>query len=168
MLGGLIALVILFMGAALIFPVEIKTRHSFICDVTGSRYGYTEWFFGGRTSNWYEKTELEKFVEEKHPTELQHRWSTQGNTGKDIFGRNIVFRCGPRPPLLRLSPPLIADYCFKASDKEKFETYQSLLHANRQEAENIADSILAKISTDFRAPPESHSAPTNPPVHLAP
>jgi hypothetical protein len=83
------------------------TDRAYICENTGSRKGYREWFFGAHTNLWYRKSELERFMEVAHPNLLKHRWTSYMGNGRSLIPF-LVSRGHGRPgPILFLDSELL-------------------------------------------------------------
>lgn len=70
--------------------VIVARDWAFICENTGSRKGYRDWGTGTRDSEWYRRSELEAFMLEHYPSELEHRWTSYAATGKTLFGHAVT------------------------------------------------------------------------------
>ena len=81
-----LVVITLFGGVLWVATMRIAyTDRGYICENTGSRMGYREWFFGIKTNEWYYESELERFMEARHPAELQHRWTSYRGTGSSLI-----------------------------------------------------------------------------------
>jgi hypothetical protein len=96
---------------------------AFICEHTGSRKGHREWFFGGRSGDWYEESKLETFVKAR-PGGVEHRWTSYAGTGKNIFGRSLLHGHGMPGPILQLRMEWLDAYVEHLDDGEKMRLYE--------------------------------------------
>jgi hypothetical protein len=118
------------------------TDRAYICENTGSRKGYREWFFGAHTNSWYRKSELERFMEAKHSDLLKHRWTSYMGNGRSLIP--VMQSCGHgRPgPILFFDSNFLDDHVLSVSDGERLELYRSLSEANKEAIQLKLDSII--------------------------
>jgi hypothetical protein len=140
---------------AALLPIWVRTDWAFICENTGSRYGYTEWRSGGRTANWYKASPLEEFLKEKHPEKLQHRWTSYAGTGKNIFGKSLSWGHGRPGPIKYVDMLVMQTYFAKISDAQKLQLYEEFASGDLEKAKLAAYAIL-EISPNTSA--ETNSA----------
>jgi hypothetical protein len=156
---------LLLVPFALLLPIRVKTRVAFICENTGSRYGFTVWRIGGKTANWYKASPLEEFMKQKHPDKLQHQWTSYAGTGKNIFGQNLSFGHGLPGHILQVDNRLMEMYLAKISDEEKFSLYQKLASGDKDTARLAIDTILGILPDTL---PETNSTKHPPEQRLSP
>jgi hypothetical protein len=120
----------------------VRTDWAFICENTGSRYGYIQWRSGKQTGNWYKASPLEKFMKEKHPEKLQHRWTSYAGTGKDIFGKSLSWGHGFPGPIKYLDMRIMETYFAKISGTEKLQLYEEFASGDLEKAKLAVDTIL--------------------------
>src|SRR6476620_1552899 len=100
-------LTVLSLAAVLVFAIlasifVVYQDRAFLCQNTGSRKGYREWFFGLQTGNWYSPSAVEALMKEKYPRELEYRWTSYAGTGKNVYGFGIVYSHGRVGPLIQI------------------------------------------------------------------
>ena len=118
------------------------TDRAYICENTGSRKGYREWFFGAHTNLWYRKSELERFMEVAHPILLKHRWTSYMGNGRSLIPF-LVSRGHGRPgPILFLDSELLDEHVSSLSDIQRLELYQTFSNANKDSIRMKIDSII--------------------------
>jgi len=133
-----IALVAAFL-AVLVFlvalPFPLCRDMGFVCEHTASRKGYRRWFGGLRTGCWYRMSRLERFMVEKHPQDLAHRWVSFMGTGRNLFGQASSFEHGnPNNTLMTFREPF-DDYVDSLDDAGKLELYRVLSRGQEDEIE---------------------------------
>lgn len=118
---------------ALATQLTIYRDWSFICQNTGSQKGYREWFFGLTTSDWYERSELEKFIEENHNNKLKFSWVSYKGTGYGLLTKT----CGHgRPSNIMFSTKAVNECVKSLSDSEKLSLYETFKTHDRDKVEN--------------------------------
>jgi len=142
--GILFALLVVF----LLLLGEVCCDVASICENTGSRKGYREWFLGtrtlylGKTGVWYQQSELERFMKAKHPAVLQYRWTSHMGTGRNILGMVISRGHGRPGPILNFSPELLDECVRRLDDAEKKALYDDFSSGNRQRIERAVEKVL--------------------------
>jgi hypothetical protein len=127
-------------------PIQVRTDYAFICENTGSRYGFTKWRHGGQTGNWYQMSPLEDFMKRNHPDRLTHKWTSYAGTGKTLFGRNVSFGHGRPGPILFLDNRSFTEYMAKIPDAEKLRLYETFSSGDRAAASLAVDKIYATLA----------------------
>ena len=102
--------------------VQAYRDWTFICENTGSLKGYREWPFGLKTGHWYQKSPLEEFIQSEAPNALVYRWTSCAGTGKNIFGKTILYGHGRPGAIMQLTH----DAQRKWIDKNDAETVRQL------------------------------------------
>ena len=117
------------------------TDRAYICENTGSRKGYREWFFGAQTNRWYRASELELFFIDQHPKKLQHRWTSYGGTGSSLIP--FMKSHGHGSPGLILSPTqeMFDSYVRSLSSEKRLELYHDLSSADDDAISSWVESI---------------------------
>jgi hypothetical protein len=119
----------------------------FICENTGSYKGYIEWFFGKRTHHRYEKSVLEDFIEKNYPDiNIEHRWTSCAGTGRNIFGRALLFGHGQPGAIMSIPPDMLEDWIQMSESEEVLALYQLLASDQDEEVkEKRIDEIIEKV-----------------------
>jgi hypothetical protein len=116
-------------------PFPLCRDMGFVCKHTASRKGYRMWFGGLRTGSWYSESRLERFMVEKYPQNLTHRWVSFMGTGRNLLGQPISFRHGwPNKSLLQWRETF-DDYVGRLDDAGKLELYRVLSSGQEEEIE---------------------------------
>jgi len=141
------SLVLLILGFGYVATsVEAYTSVAYICENTGSRYGYHLWPGGFKTSEWARKSFLESFLVESRPkTGIQHRWSRCAYMGTTIFGNHISFADGPLGGMAYLSQADLAKWMEHHSQAEVVGLYDFLCKSNREESRKRVDEIRREL-----------------------
>lgn len=85
----------ILVGVALgIWPVSVSRAKTFVCDITGSRYGYRTYPLGIVVNRWSRLSPLEQWARDRG-IQPAHRWRCVASTGKNLFGSSVEFGCGP-------------------------------------------------------------------------
>lgn len=130
------AVLLLFVWLAPAF--RVCRDFAFICENTGSRKGYREWFFGLETGHWYTKSSLEIYMQKNYPAELQNRWTCNAGTGKNIFGASILFGHGRPGYINMLQPAALDSYVATLAAPDKKRLYELFTHGE-------SDALRAKV-----------------------
>lgn len=85
------SVIMCFVITFVLLTVHVYRDWTFICENTGSRKGYREWPFSLKTRHWYQKSPLEEFIQSEAPNALVYRWTSCTGTGKNIFGKAILY-----------------------------------------------------------------------------
>ena len=136
------------MAGALLIPVaEVRHDLAFKCENTGSEYGYTVCLGMFRKEVWNKTSALEAFIRQRYPSEFTNRWVSYAGTGRNVFGRAVLYGHG-RPALVHLKTEVLDAYTRDLSDDEKKKLYDFLRTASRQEAvanvKKISEAVLSK------------------------
>ena len=130
------------------FTIVAYRDWSFICENTGSRMGYREFWFGLRTGNWYRASEVEMFMRQKFPSELQHRWTSYAGTGRNIYGVKLLHGHGRPGPILQLKEEWLEEWFTPLPDNDKKAFYDLLTRDDdeliKNQVEEIVDDLLSK------------------------
>jgi hypothetical protein len=122
------------------------TDRAYICESTGSRKGHREWFFGTHTNLWYRKSELERFLESKHPDLLEHSWTSYMGSGRSLIPGMQRCEHGRPGPILFLDTDLLDDHVSSLSDDQCLELYRIFSDANK---EAIQIQVVAIIEANM-------------------
>ena len=126
-------LVIFCLAVTLVLlPVQVCRDWAFICENTGSRQGYRQWPFGLKTGHWNKTSPLEDFIQSEAPDALVHRWTSCAGTGKNIFGRAILFGHGRPGAVIRLHNGILRMWIEK-NDAATVRQFYDLLVSDDQE-----------------------------------
>jgi hypothetical protein len=126
-------LVIFCLAVTLVLlPVQACRDWAFICENTGSRQGYRQWPFGLKTGHWYKTSPLEEFIRSDDPNALRHRWTSCAGTGKNIFGKAILFGHGRPGAIMRLDHEIQRKWIEK-NDAAKVRQFYDLLVSDDEE-----------------------------------
>jgi len=136
--AGAMVAVLAFLLVLTAFP--ICSDWAFICENTGSRKGYREWFLGLQTNKWYEESKLEDFVKKEYPNEFQHRWTSYQGTGRNIFGIAIVRRHGRPGPIL-MPIDWLNGYVDHLDPDQKKGLYDVFKSDDPKEVRNAVDKV---------------------------
>ena len=98
----------------------------FICENTGSRMSYREWFFGARTSEQYHASALEVFLRKEYPEKVQHRWTSYRGTGRSLIPGVVLRGHGSPGPILDLGQEMFDAYVNSLSSKQRLDLYDEL------------------------------------------
>lgn len=135
---GLVAMI----AVAVVLPVfQVCRDWAFIDQNTGSRKGHRDWFFGWRTSSWYQATALETFMRNNHLQEFRQAWTSYAGTGRNIFGGATLHGHGRPSRIILLTPQDIDGYCGQVSDVEKERLYDVLASGESEEINRLVDQI---------------------------
>lgn len=140
----LITVVVLaFLGSTMCITY---TNRAFICENTGSKHGYREWFFGVHAREWTQTSELDRFMQAKHSEQLSHRWTSYKGDGYSLL-KTMRSRGHGRPgPLLMLKPGMLDKHVTRLADSEKLALYRLLSSADekaiRDEVEKIFENCI--------------------------
>ena len=115
---------------------------AFVCENTGSRKGYREWFFGLQTGAWYEPTSVETFIIKEHPDALQHRWTSYAGTGKNIYGGKLLYGHGHPGVILQIPPDCLNSLFDPLPPPKKKAFYDLLLHGDTKAILEQATAII--------------------------
>ncbi len=144
-----------------LYPIRVRTDYAFICENTGSRYGFTKWRYGGQTGNWYRMSPLEDFMKRNHPERLTHRWTSYAGTGRTLLGVNVSFGHGRPGPILFLDNEVLAQYMAKISDTEKLRLYETFSGGDKAAASVAVDTIYATVAGSPLSATNRLTNPTN-------
>lgn len=117
------------------------TDRAFICENTGSRHGYREWFSGMRTGQWRETTELERFMRIRHPQLLTHRWTSYRGDGHSLIPCLQIRGHGRPGPIHMLRPAMLNDHVARLTDAEKPALYQIFASGEASAIQAMVDEI---------------------------
>jgi hypothetical protein len=143
---ALIVMGIVFLGFILL-TARVYIDRAFICRNTLSRHGYLQWCFGIQTKQWYYKSPLETFMQQKHPDILEHQWISYSGTGKTILGTVRSRGHGYPGSILNL---MQFDHEFQVyfdplSDVEKKALYDVLSSGDSAKIDTVVDEIMNEI-----------------------
>ncbi len=120
--------------------VDVYRDCAYICEFTGSRKGCRRWILGLETRHWYKESELERFIKERFPNELDHHWTSYAGTGRNIFGSVVVRSHGSPGPVSRLG-----EYSGDASPTEMKHLYDTLRHGSDSDRKAVIDQVLETV-----------------------
>ncbi len=130
-------IILLLFGTAIllliIYSFQAYRDWAYICQNTGSQSGYREWFCGIKTNEWYTKSELEKFINEKHKEILTFDWVSYAGTGKNIFGTSLLFGHGRPSNMSFGNTDHLNEYVNFLTPNEKLNLYKIfMLHDEKK------------------------------------
>ncbi len=137
---AVILLAVLLLGIG--FPV-CRDR-AYICENTGSHKGHRQWFFGVRTGHWYRETHLEAFMREEHPSEMTNRWTSYAGTGKNMFGRSVLYGHGRPGAILNVSEEALNRYIDSLAPEGRVQLYRLLASDDQKKIEEAVPGIWEK------------------------
>lgn len=115
------------------------TDRSLICENTGSRMSYREWFFGAKTNEEYEASALEVFLKREHPGKLRHRWNSYRGTG---FGLLMTSHGHGRPgAILDPDKEMLDSYVHSLSDEQRLGLYRDFSMGDERVVEERVERI---------------------------
>ena len=138
MKGILIIFCLTIIGLATIvvlISVPAYRDWAFICENTGSRNGYRQWVFGIKTSRWYKKSPMENFIQSEAPDALVHRWTSFAGTGKNIFGKAILYGHGRPGAIIQLDHEVLRKWIRKNDTETVRQFYDLLVSDDQKEIE---------------------------------
>ena len=118
------------------------TDRAFICENTGSRYGYREWFFGVHTREWSKTSELDRFMQAKHSDQLSHRWNSYQGDGHSLLDTMLSRGHGRPGPILMLRPGMLDTHVASLTDQEKLALYQLFSSTNKTAIRDKVEMIF--------------------------
>lgn len=126
----------------------------FVCNNTGSRKGYREWFFGTQTGHWYKPSPLETFMLTNAPGRLQYNWVSSMGTGHNIYGGKVLFGHGRPGPVMHFRHQEMAEWFALIDHREKLAFYDLLVSGNKEaiscKIDAIYDHLVERASTSPR------------------
>ncbi len=122
--------------------INVSTVHAYICENTGSRKGHTSWIIGIHSDEWYNESELERFIQNNDEYDLTHDWTSTAGTGRNIFGVAKSFGHGRPGPIMNISEPIINEWVKEHSDKEIIVLYNVLCEGTYEQEETIMKQIV--------------------------
>ena len=122
-------------------PIQICRDWAYICENTGSRKGHREWTFGPKTGHRYQNSPLEEFLQTNASGQLSHRWTSYAGTGKNVFGRTVLFGHGRPGAILQLRHEVLRQWIDKNDDDEVHQLYDLLVAGNQPEIDAKIESI---------------------------
>lgn len=126
-----LAIIISLIIFLLLPTVQVYRDWAFICENTGSRNGYRQWLFGLKTGYWYERSPMEEFIQSEAPDALIHRWTSFAGTGKNVFGKSILFGHGRPGAIIQLDHEVLRKWIRK-NDTETVRQFYDLLVSDKQ------------------------------------
>lgn len=123
--------------------IVICVDRAYICEYTASWSGYREWPFGVTSGSWYHPSPLEDYLKAHSRLETKHSWKPVSATGKDIFGRSIMFSDYEPVMVLKLRKAHFSEWIENSEQKSVLDLYDLLCSRDPK-----ADVIIDKISKD--------------------
>lgn len=117
------------------------TDREFICENTGSRQGYRDWFFGVRTREWRETSELDRFMRTNYSAQLQHRWTSYRGDGHSLLEGVLSRGHGRLGPILMLRSGMLNTHVTRLTGSEKLALYRLFASGD----ENVIRGEVEKI-----------------------
>lgn len=141
---------LVIMLAVSLFALPI-TDYAYISETTGSRKGHRAWLGIWETAHYYKESDLESFMSEKYPQELQLRWTPRARTGKTLWGDSQLFTHFVDTPISRLRFEELNSYLSTLTGADKKQFYDVFAYADRTEALEFANNIWEDLH-DFEHP----------------
>jgi len=134
----------------LLLPLQVCRDRAFVCENTGSHKGYRQWCIGVRSGAWHHESQLERFMRQQHPSELENRWTSYEGTGRNLLGRPVRFGHGfPRLGMMMMTKGVFDRYVDTLDDAAKLDLYHVLVSGDREaiqaEEKKIADLAIARL-----------------------
>jgi len=126
--------------------VPVRTEYGHFCEYTGSVKEWTAWLVLVKTDELYRKSKLEVFLEEKHASELQHRWISFRDT-TTFLAAGRLYACGAPGPLFDLPQSLFDQWCDAVSEDEKLKLYHLLVSGDKVAIEGKTHEMQEFILT---------------------
>jgi len=120
---------------------------AFLSETTGSRKGYRQWFFGLKTGHWYQRSNVETFIQAKFPNELQHRWTSYAGTGKNIYGARLLYGHGMPGPVRNLPLDFLDRWFDPLPESEKKAFYDLLVTGDAEAIQQKVKAIVEEASS---------------------
>jgi hypothetical protein len=120
----------------------------YICNLTGSRKGYREWFFGMETGHWQKESALDAFMQEHYSKELRHQWIDYEGTGRNIFGWAVSRAHGSPGYIIVLPESTLDAYVQKNSERENKALYDLLTTGDENSIRAKLDQISKTTAFD--------------------
>jgi hypothetical protein len=105
--------------------------YGFICENTGSRKGYREWFFGLETNKWYRESELEAFLRTEHPESLENRWTSYFGNGSSLIPLLKSYGHGRPGAILEVEEQVFNEFVRSLTSEHRLEFYRDLKSADQ-------------------------------------
>lgn len=126
--------------------VEAYHTVAYVCNNTGSRFGYRLWPGGVKTGSWSSKSPLEDYLgAAKLDRPIQHRWFRSADMGTTILGKNISFRDGPVGGMVLLSKKDLQIWMQHHSRSDIVGLYDFLCAARPKESWKRAEQIQEEV-----------------------
>ena len=121
--------VALVTGLAFLFAVQhvAYTEKAFVCENSGSRMGYREWFNSARTDAWHEKSAVETFMQTRYPAQFTNRWTSYMGTGHSIYGHRLSYGHGRPGPIKGVKTEVLNAWFKTLPDSDKKAFYDLLV-----------------------------------------
>ena len=140
--GGVVFVLLMVVVAP---TVVVCVDAVYVCENTASRYGYREWPTGHRTGYWSKTSPLEAYMQAHWPGSVQHRWTQCAGTGKDIYGRSIMFGHGAPGGALHLRGDVMQAWIARHSENEIRALYKFMSKADREASKKRVDEITEEV-----------------------
>ena len=134
------AIVLLILGIASFVAMPI-IDYAYINDSTGSLKGHRVWLGLWETAHWSKESDLERFMREKNPHDLQQRWTNYSGKGKNIWGAYLLFGHDRPVPLGQIGYDNLNSYDSKLTDEDKGKFYEIFADPDRTVAGALSNCI---------------------------
>ena len=85
-------------------------------------------------------------MQERYPSDLQHRWRSYSGTAKNPLGMVILWASGAPGPIAVLNEDLLAKYVQKIDDRQKRDLYDLFASGNEDATDVKVHEINAQES----------------------
>lgn len=137
-MGYLVGALVVALFAVLLPRVQTHRDWGFLCETTGSRYGYRQWLGVVKTGSWRQVSLLESRITEALPDGVAYRWVSYRGTGFNVYGHRIRNQHGSPGPMIRLSVAVLNAWVERHTVVEALTLY----HVFRDGTE---DEVLAQV-----------------------
>lgn len=119
---------------------------AYVCENTGSSYGYHLWPGGYRTDTWSRQSPLEICLTSAQPgLRIEHRWSRCSNMGTTILGNHISFADGRVGGMVRLHDAEMQVWLDHHSRADAINLYEFFRTATLDQSTGRAEAIEEEV-----------------------
>jgi hypothetical protein len=132
--------------ALIAWNAQIYRDLGYVDKNTGSRKGHREWFFGVTTGDWYRASNLELFMHEHYPREVQHQWVCYMGTGRNFLGKWLSSGHGIPGPIILLPEETLNSYIERITDPQKKALYDVFVVGDDAAVNTKIREIWSRVS----------------------